>query len=162
TDLAVYARGVGVAVKARIDWLDNVALGGDPDLAGGSPATSNGQRPTAVVLKRAWGEALTPPGAFAGGRVGAHFRPGIAAPGGDCEDCDDGNAADRVAFVSPLAGHLVAAAYDIASRGPFTGSRDGTRRIALEPTDRAAGPTLAILKVHSPAALARRAAAGLT
>jgi uncharacterized protein (TIGR04551 family) len=34
--------------------------------------------------------------------------------------------------------------------------------IALEPSDRAAGPTLAILRVHSPAALARRAAAGMT
>src|SRR5206468_653694 len=61
---------------------------------------------------------------------------------------------------SPIAGHLFAIAYDIASRGPFTASRDGTHRLALEPADRAAGPTLAILKVHSPAALARRAAAG--
>ena len=162
TDLALYARGVGVAVKARIDWLDNVALGGTPDLAGGSPATSGGQRPTTVVVKRAWGEALTPAGTLAVGRMGAHFGLGIAANGGDCEDCDHGDAADRAAFVSPIAGHLVAIAYDVASSGPFTRSKDGSRPIALEPSDKAAGPTLAILKVHSPAALARRAEAGMT
>jgi uncharacterized protein (TIGR04551 family) len=162
TDVALYARGVGVAVKARIDWLDNVALGGDPDLSNGSPATSPGQRPTAVVIKRAWGEALTPLGILAVGRMGAHFGLGISANGGDCEDCDHGDAADRAAFVAPLAGHLVAFAYDIAARGPFTRSRDGGHALALEPSDGAAGPTLAILKVHSPAALARRADAGRT
>jgi uncharacterized protein (TIGR04551 family) len=93
--------------------------------------------------------------------MGAHFGLGIAANGGDCEDCDHGDAADRFAFVSPLAGHLVALAYDIASRGPFTRSRDDGRAIGLEPSDAAAGPTLAILKIHAPAALARRAAAGM-
>src|SRR6185503_17428160 len=162
TDIAVYAPGIGVAVKARVDWLDDVALGGSPDLAGGSPATSGGQRPSEVVVKRAWGEALTPAGTLAVGRMGANFGLGIAANGGDCEDCDLGDAADRVAFVSPLFGHLVAFSYDIASRGPFTQAKEGERAIALEPTDEAAGPTLAILKVHSPAALARRIAAGMT
>jgi uncharacterized protein (TIGR04551 family) len=161
SDLAIYARGVGVAVKARVDWLDNAAIGGSPDLAGGSPATSGGQRPTEVVVKRAWAEALTPAGTLAVGRMGAHFGLGIAANGGDCEDCDHGDAADRIAFVSPIAGHLLAIAYDVASRGPFTLSRDGGHAIALEPSDRAAGPTVAILKVHSPATLARRAAARL-
>lgn len=160
TDAAIYAPGVGVAVKARIDWLDNVALGGSPDLDGGSPATSRGQRPTTVVLERAWGEALTPAGTLAVGRMGAHFGLGIAVNGGDCEDCDHGDAADRLAFVSPLAGHLVAFAYDIAARGPFTESRDGGRAIELEHATGTAGPTFALLKVHSPATLARRAAAG--
>ncbi len=162
TDIAFYAPGVGVAVKARIDWLDNVALGGDPDLAGGSPATSGGQRPTTVVLKRAWGEALTPVGTFAAGRMGAHFGLGIAANGGDCEDCDHGDAADRFAFVTPLAGHLVGLAYDITSRGPFTEGKDGGHVIELEQTNTVSGPTLALFKVHSPATLARRAAAGRT
>jgi uncharacterized protein (TIGR04551 family) len=162
TDLAIYAPGVGVAVKTRIDWLDNVALGGSPDLAGGAPATSGGQRPTTVVIKRAWGEALTPVGTLAVGRMGAHFGLGIAANGGDCEDCDHGDSADRAAFVTPLFGHLLAIAYDITSSGPFTQSKDGGRPINLEPSDAVAGPTLAILKVHSPAALARRAAAGMT
>ncbi len=162
TDLAAYAPGIGVAVKARVDWLDNVALGGSPDLAGGSPATSGGQRPTTVVVKRAWAEALTPAGTLAVGRMGAHFGLGINANGGDCEDCDHGDAADRAAFVAPLFGHLLAVAYDWTSSGPFTTSKEGGRPIALEPSDAVAGPTLAILKIHSPAALARRAAAGKT
>lgn len=162
TDVAIYAPGVGVAAKARIDWLDNVALGGDPELSNGSPATSYGQRPTAVVLKRAWGEVLTPFGIFAAGRMGSQFGLGITANSGDCDDCDRGDAADRVAFVSPLLGHLVAVAWDVAARGPFTASRDGGHAIALEPTDSASGLTLAILRTHSPAALARRAAADRT
>jgi uncharacterized protein (TIGR04551 family) len=162
TDLAFYAPGVGVAVKARIDWLDNVALGGDPDLGNGAPATSGGQNPSTVVIKRAWGEALTPFGTVAVGRMGAHFGLGMAANGGDCEDCDHGAASDRAAFVTPFKGHLIAAAYDIASTGPFTPARDGGTTVGLEPSDRAAGPTLAILKVHSPATLARRAEAGRT
>ena len=162
TDLALYAKGIGVAVKARIDWLDNVALGGDPDLTSGSPATSTGQRPSTVVVRRAWGEVLTPAGTLSVGRQGAHFGLGIEANGGDCEDCDHSDSADRFAFVSPLFGHLVAVAYDIASSGPFTRSRDGSRTFGLEPSDKAAGPSVAILRVHSPAALARRAAAGMT
>ena len=160
TDIAIYAPGVGIAVKSRIDWLDNVALGGTPDLAGGSPATSGGQRPGYAAVKRAWAEALTPFGVLAVGRMGASFGLGLAANGGDCEDCDHGDSADRIAFVAPVAGHLIAVAYDIASVGPTTRSADNGRTIGLEPSDRAAGPTLAILKVHSPAALARRAAAG--
>ncbi len=162
TDVAAYAPGVGVAVKARIDWLDNVALGGDPELSNGSPATSYGQRPTAVVVKRAWGEVLTPFGILAAGRMGSQFGLGISANSGDCDDCDRGDAADRVAFVSPLLGHLVAVAWDVAARGPFTRSRDGGHAVALEPTDGASGLTVAILRTRSPAALARRAAAGRT
>ncbi|HSD91091.1 MAG TPA: alpha/beta fold hydrolase, partial [Kofleriaceae bacterium] len=162
TDLAVYARGVGVAVKARIDWLDNVALGGNPDLAGGSPATSGGQRPSYVVIKRAWAEALTPVGTLAAGRMGAHFGLGIAANGGDCEDCDHGDAADRLAFVSPLFGHLVAYAHDFTSSGPFTPGRDGGHPIQLENSASTSSDTVALLKVHSPATLSRRADAGLT
>ena len=78
--------------------------------------------------------------------MGAHFGLGIAANGGDCEDCDHSDSADRIAFVSPIAGHLLALAYDVASTGPFTESKDGGHAIALTPSDRAAGPTLAILQ----------------
>lgn len=162
TDVAIYAPGVGVAAKARIDWLDNVALGGDPDLRGGTPATSGGQRPSVALVERAWGEVLTPIGTVAVGRMGAHFGLGILANGGDCEDCDHGDAADRAALVTPLAGHLWAFAYDIAARGPFTRTPDGGREILLEPTASVSGPTIAVLKTHSPATLARRADAGYT
>ena len=160
TDVAVYARGIGVAVKARIDWLDNVSLAGSPDLRGGSPATSGGQLPSYAVVKRAWGEALTPIGTVAVGRMGAHFGLGILANSGDCEDCDHGDAADRMAIVTPLFGHFVAYAYEIASRGPFTLSRDSGHAIWLAPTSSTSGSTLAVFKTHSLATLARRADAG--
>jgi len=105
---------------------------------------------------------LTPFGILAAGRMGAHFGLGIAANGGDCDDCDKGDAADRIAFVSPLAGHLFAVAFDVAARGPFTQSRDGGHAISLESTDSATGLTFAVLKMHAPATLARRSDAGLT
>ncbi len=162
TDVAIYARGVGVAVKGRIDWLDNVALGGDPDLGNGSPATTSGQRSTVAVVKRGWAEALTPFGTLAAGRMGTQFGLGIAANSGDCEDCDRGDAADRVAFIAPIAGHLWAVAWDVASRGPFTRSRDGSRPIALEPSDAVGGLTAGVFKIHAPATLARRADADRT
>ena len=162
TDIALYTPGVGLAVKSRIDWLDNVSLGGSPDLSNGSPATAGGQRPTAVVVKRAWAEALLPVGTLAVGRMGAHFGLGIAVHGGDCEDCDQGNAADRVAFVSPLVGHLFAVAWDFTSRIPFQRARNDSHDISLDTASAVSGPTLAVFKLHSPAAWTRRAAAGLT
>jgi uncharacterized protein (TIGR04551 family) len=162
TDLAIYPRGVGVAVKARIDWLDNVSIGGTPDLRGGSPATTPGQRPSVATVKRAWGEVLTPIGTVVAGRTGVHFGLGILANSGDCEDCDHGDAGDRAAIITPLADHLFAFAYDIASRGPFTPAPDGGHNVLLEPSGSVSGPTFAMFKTHSPATLARRADAGMT
>ncbi len=160
TDVAIYARGVGVAIKGRIDWLDNVALGGDPDLTNGSPATASGQRPSVAVVKRGWAEALTPFGTIAAGRMGTQFGLGIAANSGDCLECDRGDAADRIAFVTPIAGHLWAVAWDVASRTPFTTSKDGSRPIALEPMTSAGGLTAGFYKLHTPTTLARRQDAG--
>ncbi len=162
TDLAIYPRGVGVAVKARIDWLDNVSTGGMPDLRGGSPATTPGQRPSVATVKRAWGEVLTPIGTVVAGRTGVHFGLGILAHSGDCEDCDHGDAGDRAAIITPLADHLIAFAYDVAARGPFTPAPDGGHNILLEPSGSVSGPTFAAFKTHSPATLARRADAGMT
>jgi uncharacterized protein (TIGR04551 family) len=162
TDLAIYPRGVGVAVKARVDLLDNVSIGGTPDLRGGSPATTPGQRPSFATVRRAWGEVLTPIGTVAAGRMGAHFGLGILANSGDCDECDHGDAGDRAVFITPLADHLFAFAYDIASRGPFTPAPDKGHNVLLEPSAAVSGPTFAAFKSHSPATLARRADAGYT
>jgi uncharacterized protein (TIGR04551 family) len=104
---------------------------------------------------------LTPFGVLAAGRMGAHFGLGMLANGGDCDDCDGGDTADRVAFATPLAGHIVAAAYDISSSGPYTMHRDQRRVLDLEPSDDVTTVTAAILKLAVPATRARRAAAGL-
>ncbi|MCE9572690.1 MAG: alpha/beta fold hydrolase [Deltaproteobacteria bacterium] len=165
TDLAIYARGTGVAIKTRIDWLDNVGLGSTPEVGTGrapTPAASPGQRPfTAIAIKRAWGEVLTPIGVLAAGRMGAHWGLGIVANGGDCDDCDGGDAADRIALVSPLAGHLIALAYDFSSSGPFTRRKDDARILDIAPSDDVASVTAALLSARVPASVARRTAAGI-
>ncbi|HVV87147.1 MAG TPA: TIGR04551 family protein, partial [Kofleriaceae bacterium] len=164
TDVAIHPAGAGVAIKARFDVLDDVGFGSTPEVGTGrapTPAASPGQRPfTAIALKRAWAEVLTPIGILAAGRMGAHWGLGIAANGGDCEDCDGGDSADRIALVTPLAGHFLALAYDLSSSGPWLPRKDGVRPLDLDPSDDATTLTAAWMKVHSPAARLRRAAAG--
>ena len=162
--LDAYAPGAGVAVHARADILDDLGFGSTPEVGTGrapAPSGSPGQRPvTAIAIKRAWGEVLTPFGVLAAGRMGAHFGLGIVANGGDCEDCDGGDTADRIALVTPLAGHLIALAYDASASGPQTPRKDGHRVLDLEPSDDVNTVTAALLRAAVPATRARRAAAG--
>jgi uncharacterized protein (TIGR04551 family) len=165
TDLAAYAKGAGVAVKARIDVLDNTTLGSTPVVGGDAaptPAASPGQQPPleAVRVERAWGEVLTPIGILAAGRMGAHWGLGMVANGGDCDDCDGGDAADRIALVSPVAGHLLALSYDFTWSGPLTRRASG-RPVDFAPSDDVTTVTAALLRARSPASLLRRSAAGL-
>ncbi len=164
TDLSIRAPGAGVAVHARLDALDNLAWGGSPEAGTGrapTPAASTGQTAGAIAVKRAWAETLTPVGVLAAGRMGAHWGLGIAANGGDCDECDGGDAADRLAFASPIAGHVIAVAWDMASSGPFTPRKDERRALDLEPSDDAATWTVALLRTRSDSARVRRAAAGV-
>jgi len=164
TDIALRAPGAGVAVYTRLDVLDNVMWGGSPEAGTGrapTPAASPGQEPGSISVERVWGEVLTPVGVLAAGRMGAHWGLGIAANGGDCDDCDGGDAADRIAFASPIGGHVVALAWDMASSGPFTPRKDERRPLDLEPTDDASTWTAAVMRARSPSARNRRAAAGL-
>lgn len=164
TDLAVHPAGAGVAIKARLDILDDVGFGSTPEVGTGrapTPAASPGQRPfTAIAVKRAWAEVLTPVGILAAGRMGAHWGLGISAHGGDCEDCDGGDSADRIALVTPIANHFLAVAWDVASSGPWLRRKDERRIVDLEPSDDATTLTAAWMKTHSPASRLRRAAAG--
>lgn len=165
TDLSFYAAGMGVAVKARVDWLDNIGLGSTP-IAGtpraASFSASPGQRGITPVVKRAWGEVLLPVGVLAVGRMGAHFGLGMVANGGDCSDCNGGDSADRIAFAMALKGHVLAASYDIAASGPFTPAQAQDNVIDLTPTDDVSTWTLALLNIAVPATLERRSAVGLT
>lgn len=160
TDFAVYSPGGGLAVKARIDSLDNVALGSAPE---GIPAGTTTQQasPTPVRIKRVYGEALTPFGLLAAGRMGSQWGLGMLTNGGDCTDCDSGDAVDRVAFVMPLLGHLLAAAYDFSATGPFVPSRTGTRSIDFAPSVNVHTLTFAFMRYHSAEARERRRKAGL-
>ncbi len=158
-DLAIYAPRGALAVKVRADLLDNLALGSLPE---GFPAGSSTQRTPLNVLrlKRAWGEALTPLGLLAAGRMGNQWGLGMLANGGDCPDCDGGDSGDRIAFVTPIAGHLWSAAYDFSATGPLVDRRGGTRTIDVEPTAAVRTFTFAVLKAREPWALERRRRAG--
>lgn len=124
----------GVALVLRADVLDNAVLGATP--AGDVPAASTSQRGAtdAVTIKRVYGEATTPFGILSAGRMGHHWGLGMLANSGDCDACDRGDAVDRIAFLTPLAGHVWALAFDFSATGPV--ARAGDRRsVDLEPTD---------------------------
>lgn len=160
TDMAVYAPGGGVAVKVRLDTLDNVALGSMPD---GVPYASLTQRTQGSIfsLRRAYGEALFPIGLLAVGRMGNAFGLGIYANGGDCLDCDSGDSVDRIAFLTPLFGHVFAIAFDYSATLALDPRADN-RTIAVAPTSNVRSLTIAGLKFRTDLARDRRRRAGKT
>lgn len=162
TDLALYAPFAAAAVKIRADVIDNLVLGSTPILSPGTgnaptPATSPGQLPSTLVrIKRAYGEALTPIGFIAAGRMGNHWGLGILSNGGDCLDCDRGDAADRVAFLTAVAGHLWAVAYDFSAVGPLASRKDGSRSLVFEPSADVRTVSFAIMNVRAEESRERR------
>lgn len=158
TDLSIYAPDGGAAVKARIDTLDNVALGGAPE--GVPQSTTNQRSDSTIAIKRVWGEVLTPIGLLSAGRMGNEWGLGILANGGDGTDDDGGDGADRIAFVMPLLSHLWAVAYDFSATGPFVEDRTGRRVIGFEPSAAVHTVTFAALHWRGPDARARRNRAG--
>jgi uncharacterized protein (TIGR04551 family) len=161
TDLAVYAPGGGVAAKVRLDVPDNLTLGGFPD---GVPSASTTQKSPDFVakLRRAYGEVLTPIGVFAAGRMGAHWGLGMLSNGGDCIDCDSGDSADRIAFLSPIGGHVFAAAFDFSSTGPTTPRGIQGKVVGIDPADQVRTVTFALLNFKNDLARERRRKAGKT
>ncbi|HEY8041503.1 MAG TPA: TIGR04551 family protein [Polyangiaceae bacterium] len=161
TDIAAYAPGGMVAVKARFDILDNVALGSD---AQGVPSSSASQLSpsNALRVKRAWGEALTPIGLLAVGRIGSTWGLGMLANGGDCADCNYGDAADRIALITPLARHIFALAYDIDQIGPFVPQQAGGTTLNLSPSADVHTVTFAFLRYKDDLARDRRRLADKT
>ncbi|MBN9166077.1 MAG: TIGR04551 family protein [Myxococcales bacterium] len=161
TDIALYAPGSMVGVKARLDVLDNVALGSLPD---GVPSAVTTQRSPADVIRirRAWGELLLPFGFLTAGRMGTHWGLGMVANGGDCLDCDSADASDRLAFITPLAGHIWALAYDFSATGPLGQRPAQNRMIDLERTTNVRTVTFAWLNWKSEEVRARRRKADKT
>ena len=160
SDFAFYSPGAGVAVKVRLDAPDNVLFGSQPE---GIPAGSTTQQPiSALRIKRAYGETVTPFGVLAAGRMGSHWGLGMLANGGDCADCDSGDAADRIAFMSPIASHVWAAAFDVTSSGPFRNRTASTRPLDLDPSDDVRTLTFAVLRFRDDLARDRRRKAGKT
>ena len=159
TDVRVYAPGSMVAVKARIDVLDNVALGSLPE---GIPSTTVTQRSPADVVRvrRAYGELLLPFGFLAAGRMGTHWGLGMVANSGDCLDCDSADASDRVAFITPIYEHIFALAYDFSATGPQGQRKNQNRTFGIEPTTDVRTVSFAMLRWKDDAARLRRQKAG--
>ena len=159
TDVHLYAPGSMVGVKARIDVLDNVALGSLPE---GIPSATLSQRSPADVIRmrRAYGELVLPFGLLAAGRMGTHWGLGMVANGGDCLDCDSADASDRVAFITPLFDHIFALAYDFSATGPQLPRPASNRTIGIEPTTDVRTVTFAWLRWKDDATRIRRQKAG--
>lgn len=158
-DVSVYAPGGAIAIHTRFDVLDNLTLGSTPD---DIPSATVGQRvlDTAIHLRRAWAEVLTPFGLLTAGRQANTWGLGLLANGGDCNDCDAGDVADRVAFLTPIAGHLWALAFDISATGPLGPRAAGFRAVDVTPTDDVRTVTFAFLNWHGDEARRRRHRAG--
>ena len=161
TDVRLYAPGSMVGVKARIDILDNLALGSRPE---GVPSATTGQRSPADVVRvrRAWGELVLPFGLLAAGRMGTHWGLGMVANSGDCLDCDSADASDRLAFITPLFGHIFALAYDFSATGPQSSRANQNRTVGIEPSTDVRTATFAMLRWKDDATRLRRRKAGKT
>ena len=159
TDLSLIVPAASAAVKIRLDGLDNLSLGSQPD---GVPSVAVSQRDARepIRIKRAYGEVLTPFGLLAFGRMGNHWGLGMLANGGDCASCDSGDAADRIAFLTPLLGHVWAVSYDFTATGPNTPRNHPRRAIDLDPWDDVRTFTFAMLRFRTDIARRRRARAG--
>jgi uncharacterized protein (TIGR04551 family) len=158
-DLRLYAPSGGLALKVRLDALDNVLLGSMPE---GIPSASTSQRSDQPLfrLRRVYAEILTPFGLLAAGRMGNDWGLGMIANGGDCLDCDSGDSADRVAFVMPLVSHLWAFAYDFTAAGAPVETKGEFRAIDVEPKAIVHTFTFAVSRYRGPVARARRNRAG--
>jgi uncharacterized protein (TIGR04551 family) len=167
-----------ISVHLRVDGLDNVPLGSTPAgwpadrWAPSSYATTSQDAPTSgvnsfgdsIALKRAWGEALTPFGAFMVGRMGMPmWGVGMLAnPGDDLDDDFDQNV-DRVGFATTAFDHFLGVSYDWNAVGPSSASASGSlwgQDIDLEPGDDVHTVSVALLRHLDEDAVSRRKRAG--
>lgn len=164
TDLRVrlqpsFFLGDDVRLVLEVDVLDDIALGQSPRGAPykGRPAMVAGtafQDPIGILdgafrVRSAFAEVSLPFGVLSVGRAPSHFGLGIAANAGDALDDDLGDRADRVAFVTPLFGHYVAASFDWAASGPAVADPTGAPS-ARRVSDAQQSASLAVLRYRAP------------
>lgn len=121
-----------IRVKAQLDFLDNVMMGSTPryyqNYGAAYPSAietgrlqgwdmgppSSGQ---AIVVRRAWGEVMTPLGQLRFGRMGDHFGLGMLHNAGNGVNNDFGDTVDRLMFAAKLNDWLIAPAFDFPNEG---------------------------------------------
>jgi uncharacterized protein (TIGR04551 family) len=75
---------------------------------------------SSIVAKRAWAEIDSEFGTVVFGRMPWNWGRGIFYNDGSCPDCDVGTTVDRVAAMTTLYGHQIAAAWDLGPQGYTT------------------------------------------
>lgn len=151
TDVAAFSPSGTLAVKIRADVFNGAGL---------SERVPAGEttRADALVIDRFYAEALTPVGVITAGRMGSTWGLGILANGGDCDECDRGNAADRLAFITPLVGHIFAVAYDVTAVDPTVPQSE--RPAAFRAARATDTFSIAAMRWRNPDAIDRRRRAG--
>ena len=128
-----------VWIKTQLDFLDNVMLGSSPaayQAYGGSFSTVdtytvqgyNMGPPGSgdmIVVRRAWGEVLTPIGQLRFGRMADHWGLGMLHNAGNGIDQDFGDTVDRLMFAVKINDWLLAPAFDFPNEGPSMTSAAG-------------------------------------
>jgi uncharacterized protein (TIGR04551 family) len=129
-----------VWVKAQMDFLDNVMLGSTPrywqsygPVQGDSIGVSQVQgwdmgppnSSDMVVVRRAWGEVMTPLGQLRFGRMGDHWGLGMLHNSGNGINQDFGNSVDRLMFAAKINDWLIAPAFDFPSDGMSSADASG-------------------------------------
>ncbi|MBN2495816.1 MAG: TIGR04551 family protein [Deltaproteobacteria bacterium] len=186
-----------VRINAQIDMLDNLVLGSTPE---GYPksayyplvAFSQGQAPPqaglnsirdSILVKRVWGEVMTPLGLLRFGRMGSQWGLGLLAndggpahvdggplvtrkdpfsPVGHCFDCDYGSTADRIMFITKVFGHYIVPMIDFTAEGPtFTRVNEwGGQPFDFDQLDDVNSYILAVTKRDKPEDIAQALAQG--
>lgn len=118
-----------VWIKSQIDFLDNVMLGSSPRwyqnygsgemVETGTVQGFNMGPPDSdmIVVRRAWGEVMTPLGQLRFGRMGSHWGLGMLHNAGNGIDQDFGDTVDRLMFAAKINDWLLAPAFDFPSEG---------------------------------------------
>ena len=118
-----------VWIKTQIDFLDNAMLGSSPRYyqnygSGDTIDTASIQGwnmgpPSSdmIVVRRAWGEVMTPLGQLRFGRMGDHFGLGMLHNAGNGIDQDFGDTVDRLMFAAKVNDWIIAPAFDFPNEG---------------------------------------------
>ena len=129
-----------VWIKTQLDFLDNVMLGSSPSSYRGWDATNAATVDTytvqgynmgppetqdMIIVRRAWGEVLTPIGQLRFGRMADHWGLGMLHNAGNGIDQDFGDSVDRLMFAVKINDWLLAPAFDFPNEGPSMNSAAG-------------------------------------
>jgi uncharacterized protein (TIGR04551 family) len=118
-----------VWIKSQIDFLDNAMLGSSPryyqnygtgdtiDTAAIQGWNMGPPSSNMIVVRRAWGEVMTPLGQLRFGRMGDHFGLGMLHNAGNGIDQDFGDTVDRLMFAAKINDWIIAPAFDFPNEG---------------------------------------------